>query len=133
MSTPLPVPENKNWPNDGTGEVPEFDNPPKEVLQEQEYDSAKVPPIPTILCEPARTVSLPARSGGWRRYDLTVGTAVRVLDRDPRRARAVIPVWDSAGASTGAIRGGSEPEGTSGSAFRPATPASGNTPFDTAT
>lgn len=132
MSTPLPVPD-KNWPNTGTHEIADFDNTPGEVLQEQEYDPAKVPPIPVVICEPARTVTLPSKSGGWRQYDLTVGTSQRVLDRDPRRRRAIIQVSDAAGASAGALLGGSEAEGTSDYAFLLATTSSGNTTFDTAT
>lgn len=98
-------------------EIPEFDQSPGDILQEQESYEIKTAPIETVICEPVRVLQLPARSGGFRSYDLTSTQAVRVLDRDPRRKRAVLQVFDTAGVSTGARLGGTQAEGLSENAY----------------
>lgn len=88
--------------------VPEFDQAPGDILQEQEPYEANVPPIPTVVCEPVRTVALPARIGAFAQFTLSTTVPIRVLDRDPRRKRAVITLFDTAGASDGAVLGGTQ-------------------------
>ena len=88
-------------------EIPEFDQTPGDILQEQE-DAYNTTPVPTVICEPVRSIILPARIGAFTQHTLSTTTPIRVLDRDPRRKRAVITLFDTAGASDGAVLGGTQ-------------------------
>lgn len=79
----------------------EFYPAPGEVFQAEEPAHK----VPVCLEDPVRVQELPAKSAGFRSVDLTVGKAVKILERDPRRKRAVILPYDPAGASKGAFIG----------------------------
>lgn len=96
-----------------TYNLPEFKNKPGEILQEQECDETPIPPIPTVITDPVHTLELPTRSGGFRQYTLSTTSAVKILDRDPRRKRAVLTVFDTAGASNGVLLGNTQAEAQS--------------------
>lgn len=103
-------------------DIPEFDQSPGDILQEQEAYPAATDPIPTIVCEPVRSITLPAKSGGYRNYALTTTESIQVLGRDPRRKRAVLQVSDQEGESAGAFLGGTQGEALTGNAFLLALP-----------
>lgn len=65
-------------------------DPDMDDLLQEEEQAAAMTPIPVVAEGPVRTQALPARSAGMRTYDLTRAAAVRVLDADPRRRRAVL-------------------------------------------
>ncbi len=71
--------------------VPEFDNPPGDVLQEQhDQDAYNTPAIPVCIDDPVRTQELPARSGAFYTVG-SVGTGdAKNLARDPRRKHATV-------------------------------------------
>jgi hypothetical protein len=87
--------------------IPDTDD----VLQEE---AAPVPmtPIPVVAEGPVRVQELPARSAGWRTYDLLPTEAVKVLEADPRRRRAVIQATGDA-----IMLGGSQAGATAGARF----------------
>ncbi|NUT27684.1 MAG: hypothetical protein HOV84_17470 [Streptomyces sp.] len=87
MSTPLPVPGQGTPQGRGTP-VPEFDQEPGDILQEQDvYAKA----IPVCLDEPVRTQELPSRAGACYTVGAVNATAgQRILGRDPRRKSATI-------------------------------------------
>jgi hypothetical protein len=62
--------------------------PTDDVLQEEEK-AAPITAIPVTVEGPARVQQLPTRSAGMRTFDLTL-TAVKILEQDPRRRRAVL-------------------------------------------
>lgn len=71
-------------------EIPEFDQTPGDILQEQE-DAYNTTPVPTVICEPVRSITLPTKKTTFYTAP-SVGTTVGVqlLGRDPRRASATI-------------------------------------------
>lgn len=89
-------------------EIPEFDQTPGDILQEQESYEIKTVPIETVICEPVRTQLLPARSGGWATFALSTSQAIQIMQRDPRRKRAIVIVADSTGQSRGATLGATQ-------------------------
>lgn len=95
----------------------ETDPTPPEILQDEVTAPAPLPPLPTTVVDPVRIQNVPAKAAGWFTFDLAVGTATRILGEDPRRKRAVICVWDTAGASDGAILGGSQAAAVSDRGF----------------
>lgn len=107
MSTPLPIP-NRSGPDRHAYEVVEFDNTPDEIYQEQETEELPVDPIPATIVDPVRSQAMPARIGAFTRHTLSTTDPIRILDRDPRRKRAVITLFDTAGASDGAILGSTQ-------------------------
>lgn len=86
----------------------ETDPTPPEINQDEVTTPAPLPPLPVTVCDPAPVRLMPARASGWARYALAVGVATRVLSEDMRRKRAVLHVTDTAGASDGAIIGGTQ-------------------------
>lgn len=105
--------------------IPDLTQDPSDVVQELEPYTVNAVPIETVICEPVRTIALPAKNGGFRNFALTTTQSVMVLSRDPRRKRAVLQVSDTAGASDGAFIGGSQAEALSGNAFLLALPGPG--------
>lgn len=96
----------------------ESDPTPPEILQDEVTDPSKVfKPLPVTVVDPAPVRLMPTKVAGWARYDLAVGTATRILSDDTRRKRAVISVWDTAGASDGAILSGTQAGATSDRGF----------------
>jgi hypothetical protein len=68
-------------------EIPEFDQTPGDILQEQESYEIKTMPIETVICEPVRSITLPTKKTTF----YTAGSVgVQLLGRDPRRASATI-------------------------------------------
>lgn len=87
MSTPLPV-SGPGVPSGGGYGIPEFDQDPGDVLQEQE-DRLTV--IPVEVTEPVRSIALPGkRTTFYTVSDVTATTGVQLLGRDPRRKHATI-------------------------------------------
>jgi hypothetical protein len=80
----------------------------QEVMQTEHAPGLQC--IPVTVEEPVRTVELPAKSGGSRRYVASLTTPQRVLGRDPRRKSAVIELFDVAGLSRGIFYGTSQNE-----------------------
>ena len=96
----------------------ETDPRPAEILQDEVTDpSTLFKPLPVTVVDPAPVRPMPTKVAGWIRYDLAVGAATRILSEDLRRKRAVISVWDTAGASDGAVIGGSASVATSDRGF----------------
>lgn len=94
-----------------------FDPTPADIGQTEAGHLAPLPPIPVTAVDPVRVQTLPSRQGGFIRRTLAVGTAVRILDTDPRRRRAVLLVFDTAGASDGAILGTTQAQAVSALSF----------------
>lgn len=93
------------------------DEDPDNVVQKQAVHTHKIP-IPIVADEPIHTIVLPSRATGWRSYDLTLGApAVKILNEDTRRKRAILLVTDNAGSSAGARIGQSQAEAQSGYGF----------------
>lgn len=71
--------------------IPEFDQEPGDVLQEQEPYEANIAPIPTVVCEPVRSQNLPAkRTTFYTAASVGTTVGVQLLGRDPRRQSATI-------------------------------------------
>lgn len=72
-------------------EIPEFNQEPGDVVQELEDYNDKIPPIPTIVCEPVRSLALPNKRHTFTTIG-AVGTTVGVqlVGRDPRRASVTV-------------------------------------------
>lgn len=71
------------------GQLPEFDQAPGEILQQQDEPAELMPTLPVVVEGTARTQEVPARSGPC--YTAEVGTtAEKILGRDPRRKSATI-------------------------------------------
>lgn len=85
-----------------TTPIEEFDQAPADINQAVDDQVANVPPILVTLSDAARVVEMPARSTGYRTYDLSTTVPTRVLDYDPRRKRAVVSIFDTGGTSAGA-------------------------------
>lgn len=64
--------------------------PENDDLYQDEPTSMPMTPIPIVAEGPVRVQLLPARSAGMRTWDLVDGVAVRILDADPRRRRAIL-------------------------------------------
>ena len=92
------------------GQMPDVEPDDATVAQEE------APPglgcIPVTVEGPVRSVELPAKSSGSRRYGVTTTEAFRVLGRDPRRKRALIQCSDATGASHGLFHGATANEVT---------------------
>lgn len=97
MSTPLPVPDGPR--RAGSPPPPaDFDQDPADILQET--DGYDVKAVPVCLEEPVRSILLPARAAAFRSYEVDTVTAQKILERDPRRKRAVITAHDDTDAGT---------------------------------
>ena len=86
MSTPLPVP-GQGTPDSRPVTVPEFDQEPGDVLQEENVYSRA---IPVCVDEPVRTHELPARAGACYTAGGVGTNGQKILGRDPRRKAATI-------------------------------------------
>lgn len=86
MSTPLPVPGQGTPQGRGTP-VPEFDQEPGDILQEQDVYARA---IPVCLDDPVRTQELPARAGACYTSGPVDINGQKILGRDPRRKSATI-------------------------------------------
>jgi hypothetical protein len=85
--------------------IGEFDQAPEDINQAVDDKIANIPPISVTVSDPARVIEMPARNGGMRTYDLSTTVPTKVLDFDSRRKRAVVSIFDTAGASGGARLG----------------------------
>lgn len=70
----------------------EQDQAPADIVQEVDDQVAPVPPLPVTVTDPARVVLVPSFSAGMRTFSVTTTVAQKILDRDPRRKRALITV-----------------------------------------
>lgn len=84
-------------------------------------------PVTVELDGPIRAdvQQLPAQSGGFRSYAVAAGTAVRILDQDPRRKRALVIAHDTTNTCTGVVLGTTQAEGAS--SISAVLPLQGNT------
>lgn len=99
---------------------PELDNleqTPEDVVGVVVEDVSAIPPLRITAADPLRTLALPAESGGALNRDLATTGATKILDRDPRRKRAVIVLFDTGGTSDGAFIGGTQAEANSDLGF----------------
>lgn len=109
MSQPLPGSAGPHPPAD-PAELVETHNAPADVVQTIDDEIAAVPPLPVTVTDPARVILMPAKSSGWTQIPLTTTAAVKILDRDPRRKRAVLSLFDTGGTSDGAVLGSTQAE-----------------------
>jgi len=82
---------------------------PGDAAVEQE-EAPPLGALPVTVETPVRVQELPARAAGYRRVAVGTTEPLRVLGRDPRRRRAVIQVYDAAGATHGVYLGASRTE-----------------------
>lgn len=80
----------------------EFNPDVQEVFQAETVTPTA---IPVCLEEPVRVQELPAKSAGFKSVDLVVGQSVKILERDPRRKRAVLVAYDFTSQSKGVFIG----------------------------
>lgn len=66
--------------------------------------------LPVMVEGTVRTQQLPAKAAGARRLTVSTTQQQKLLGRDPRRRRAVIQVYDTAGLSHGIFYGTSSNE-----------------------
>lgn len=91
------------YPHDATMASPDIE--PDDAAVEQEESAPGLGTIPVCVDGPVRVQELPARASGYRRVALTTTTPQKVLGRDPRRRRALLQVFDAAGATQGVFYG----------------------------
>lgn len=84
-------------------DAPDLEPDDADVLQDEGMPGLTT--IPVCVDGPVRVQQLPAKAAGYRRVTVTTTTPQRVLGRDPRRKRAVLQVFDSAGATRGVFYG----------------------------
>lgn len=83
---------------------------PDDATVEQEEAPPGLGCIPVTVEGPVRSVELPAKGNGSRRYPVGTTQPVRILGRDPRRKRATVQVYDATGATRGIFHGATETE-----------------------
>ena len=114
-------------------EIPELDETPGTIVQEDQDEMAAVPPLPVTTVDPVQTQAMPSKVAGMLRYDLSTTVPQRILAHDPRRRRALVQGFDfAAAAAQGVALDGQQSEATSPYAFVLATTLSGNTTADSA-
>lgn len=86
----------------------QFDHAPADIVQAVDDVTANVPPLAVTVTDPARVILMPAQSAGMRQFTLSTTVPVKVLDRDPRRKRAVVTLFDTGGTSDGARLAGTQ-------------------------
>jgi hypothetical protein len=99
--------------------IPNLDEHPATIVQEELDIGAAAEPLRVVTINPVQVQVVPARAAGFFQYSLTTTAAVRVLERDPRRKRAVLIAHDNtdAGTAHGVFLGGSQAEALSPYAF----------------